>query len=432
MAWYRNSRFVYNALKLNLRSKTFGTIPTPRVHSNSSSLFYNQSTKCSGLFGSAKSGYFNGFKHHQEISSFSGFARRNYHGVKTEVSVEFRVGKLLLGIAIIILHSGMTAFLYLHPVVVPYTGRKHYVILSTTHENENGEFEKRKIQPATHPDTERVRSIFQHILESLEREINHHELELELELERDETFKEKTIWKEETDHDKDSRKKHSGAKITTNHEGMNWEIFVVDKPWVESSCIFGGKIVVYTGLLNHCISDAELATIIAHQVGHAVARHEAEHWTTLLWSILLVIYMTIFQILFTAPEFANAISKLLSRHPLLQKLWKIIQATAHHLLPRTALGVVGLFSLVFILYFGRKEIEADHIGVLLMASAGYNPRVAPQAYDKLAKPLGDWNCLATHPFARMRAKLLARADVMKEADKIYNEVVAGRAIQGLQ
>ncbi|XP_010671183.3 mitochondrial metalloendopeptidase OMA1 [Beta vulgaris subsp. vulgaris] len=413
MAWYRNSRFVYNALKLNLRSKTFGTIPTPRVHSNSSSLFYNQSTnKCSGLFGSAKSGYFNGFKHHQEISSFSGFARRNYHGDKTEVSAESLLEKLLLlAVALILI-----AYRHVHPVVVPYTGRKHYVLMSTTRENENGEVEKRKIQPATHPDTERVRSIFQHIIESLEREINHHELELE----RDETFKEKTIWKEETVDDKDSRKKHSGAKITTNHlEGLNWEIFVVDKPLVESSCLFDGKIVVYTGLLNHFNSDAELATIIAHQVGHAVARHEAEHWTALFWWSMLGFYVTLFEILFTAPEFANARSKLLLRHPLLQKVWKIIQARFHQLLPRTTLrlGFVGLSSLVFILYFGRKEIEADHIGVLLMASAGYDPRVAPQVYDKLAKPLGDWNCLATHPFARMRAKLLARADVMKEADK---------------
>nr|BAU25610.1 Oma1-like protein [Beta vulgaris subsp. vulgaris] len=427
MAWYRNSRFVYNALKLNLRSKTFGTIPTPRVHSNSSSLFYNQSTKCSGLFGSAKSGYFNGFKHHQEISSFSGFARRNYHGDKTEVSVESWLEKLLL-LALILI-----AYRHVHPVVVPYTGRKHYVLMSTTRENEIGEVEKRKIQPATHPDTDRVRSIFQHILESLEREINHHELELELELERDETLKENTIWKEETVDDKDSRKKHSGAKITTNHlEGLNWEIFVVDKPLVESSYLFGGKIVVYTGLLNHCNSDAELATIIAHQVGHAVARHQAENRTAFFWWSMSL-YVIIFEVLFTARKFANARSKLLLRHPLLQKVWKIIQARAPQLLPRTiCLSLVGLFSSVFILYYGRKEIEADHIGVLLMASAGYDPRVAPQVYDKLAKPLGDWNCLATHPFARMRAKLLARADVMKEADKIYNEVVAGRAIQGLQ
>nr|BBE27824.1 Oma1-like protein [Beta vulgaris subsp. vulgaris] len=429
MAWYRNSRFVYNALKLNLRSKTFGTIPTPRVHSNSSSLFYNQSTnKCSGLFGSAKSGYFNGFKHHQEISSFSGYARRNYHGDKTEVSVESWLEKFLVPIGLI-LTFGILGYPHVHPVVVPYTGRKHYVLMSTTRENEIGEVEKRKIQPATHPDTDRVRSIFQHILESLEREINHHELELE----RDETFKEKTIWKEETVDDKDSRKKHSGAKITTNHlEGMNWEIFVVDKPLVESSYLLGGKIVVYTGLLNHCNSDAELATIIAHQVGHAVARHEAEDSTAFFW-LLISLNVILFKILFTEPEFANARSKLLLRHPLLQKVWKIIQARAPQLLPRTiCLSLVGLFSSVFILYYGRKEIEADHIGVLLMASAGYDPRVAPQVYDKLAKPLGDWNCLATHPFARMRAKLLARADVMKEADKIYNEVVAGRAIQGLQ
>ncbi|KMT09206.1 hypothetical protein BVRB_6g133080 [Beta vulgaris subsp. vulgaris] len=57
MAWYSNSMVFYNALKNSSSSRTFGI---PRVHPNSSSLFSNQSNKCSGLFGSAKSGYFNG------------------------------------------------------------------------------------------------------------------------------------------------------------------------------------------------------------------------------------------------------------------------------------------------------------------------------------------------------------------------------------
>jgi len=76
----------------------------------------------------------------------------------------------------------------------------------------------------------------------------------------------------------------------------------------------------------------------------------------------------------------------------------------------------------------RMEIEADYIGLLLLASAGYDPRVAPTVYEKLGKlggdALGDY--LSTHPSGKKRSKLLAQANVMEEALMIYREVQAGR------
>ena len=79
------------------------------------------------------------------------------------------------------------------------------------------------------------------------------------------------------------------------------------------------------------------------------------------------------------------------------------------------------------------ELEADYIGVLLSASAGYDPRVAPQVYDKLQQVGGSsalHDYLATHPSGKKRAKLLSEAKVMEEALSIYREVQAGRGVKG--
>ncbi|KAF3617041.1 hypothetical protein FXO37_34801 [Capsicum annuum] len=79
------------------------------------------------------------------------------------------------------------------------------------------------------------------------------------------------------------------------------------------------------------------------------------------------------------------------------------------------------------------EMEADYIGLLLMASAGYNPRIAPSVYEKLGKISGESalrDYLSTHPSGKKRAQLLAQAKVMDEALTIYREVQAGKGIEG--
>lgn len=78
-------------------------------------------------------------------------------------------------------------------------------------------------------------------------------------------------------------------------------------------------------------------------------------------------------------------------------------------------------------------MEADYIGLLLIASAGYDPRIAPSVYEKLGKVTGDSllrDYLSTHPSGKKRAQLLAQAQVMDEALSIYREVRAGRGIEG--
>ncbi|KAI3928054.1 hypothetical protein MKW98_023655 [Papaver atlanticum] len=167
---------------------------------------------------------------------------------------------------------------------------------------------------------------------------------------------------------KKSREK--GFRVATYHlEGLNWEILVVDKPEVNALCIPGGKIVVFTGLLDAFRTDAERATIIAQEVGHLVVRHKAE------------------------------------------------------------------FSHIFFLLH-VNEMEADYIGLLLLASAGYDPRMAPQVYEKLGEfsgesPLDD-DSLATHPSGIKRAEVLSRDKVMGEALSIYKESRSGILLEMLR
>lgn len=79
------------------------------------------------------------------------------------------------------------------------------------------------------------------------------------------------------------------------------------------------------------------------------------------------------------------------------------------------------------------EMEADYIGLLLLASAGYDPRVAPRVYEKLGQLTGESalrDYLSTHPSGRKRAELLRQAKVMEEALGIYREAIAGHGVEG--
>jgi len=65
------------------------------------------------------------------------------------------------------------------------------------------------------------------------------------------------------------------AKVA-DQKDFRWEFVVVDKPIANAFCLPGGKVVVYTGLLPITPTDDALASVLAHEIGHAVARHGAE------------------------------------------------------------------------------------------------------------------------------------------------------------
>lgn len=186
---------------------------------------------------------------------------------------------------------------------VPYTQRKHFILLSRDVERRIGEaqFEqlkasfKGKILPPLHPESVRVKLIAKDIIDALHRGIRHERVWSDpsysseepalpglsfrkspdvVSALRGEESKVDEYWNHEDEilDDKwvqQSRKvgKVRGLQPATQHlEGLNWEVIAVNEPVVNAFCLPGGKIVVFTGLLNDFRSDAEIATVIAHEV----------------------------------------------------------------------------------------------------------------------------------------------------------------------
>ncbi|TKY45069.1 Mitochondrial metalloendopeptidase OMA1 [Spatholobus suberectus] len=135
-----------------------------------------------------------------------------------------------------------------------------------------------------------------------------------------------------------------GSGLAEGHrrETLSWdkEDEILDDKSVQQS----RKKVVFTGLFEHFKSDAEIATIIGHEVAHVVVRHFAEEISKKLWFVILPL------ILMVKPD-------------------------------------VNIMQFIFVLLI--MDIEADYIGLLLIASAGYDPRVAPKVYEKLREIVGD-------------------------------------------
>lgn len=160
------------------------------------------------------------------------------------IPVTVGVGAFLYGIVMTIRDGNLET--------IPYSKRRHVVLLSVAKEKEAGEevfknkkkeFGKKILSPH-HPYSVRVKSISTQIIKALERDLM--------------IGKEQQQGKGYDEGDKLLMKEHL--------EGLNWEVLVVDKDVCTSFCIPGGKIVVYTGLLKHLKSDAEIATVIGHEV----------------------------------------------------------------------------------------------------------------------------------------------------------------------
>ena len=162
----------------------------------------------------------------------------------------------------------------------------------------------------------------------------------------------------------------------------SWEFNLVQDPEVNAFCMPGGKIVVYTGLMELVGSDDELAVVLGHEVAHAVAKHANERMSQ--------------QMLASAG--AQAVDWAT------QERSAVIQAAAS--------GVYGLGAQVgALLPFSRKhEAEADYMGLALMTMAGYNPDAAPVFWRKMAAKGGEKppEILSSHPSDASRVAAIER------------------------
>ncbi|MBN8249942.1 MAG: M48 family metallopeptidase [Verrucomicrobia bacterium] len=182
---------------------------------------------------------------------------------------------------------------------------------------------------------------------------------------------------------------------------MDWQVSVVRSPQVNAFCLPGGKIVVYTGILPVARTEAGLATVMGHEMAHATSRHGAQR---------------LFQ-----SQMANTLMQGAQMSVALGDLPVDQQ--------RTILGAIGAGAKFgVILPFSREhESEADAVGLLYMARAGYDPRESVGFWQRMAEASQGGQppeFASTHPAHDTRIENLKA--LMPRAIQEYEQAAAGK------
>lgn len=177
-------------------------------------------------------------------------------------------------------------------------------------------------------------------------------------------------------------------------DNYNWEFNLVESEEVNAWAMPGGKVVVYEGLLPITKDEAGLASVLGHEIAHAIAKHGNERMSQVL----------------IAQMSGMALSKALEEKPgKTQQLWM------------TAFGIGTQFG-VILPYSRLHESEADHIGLIFMIMAGYDPNSAIEVMERLGavnngqKPP---EFLSSHPSSEARIRKIKEA--IPEAMKYYKK-----------
>jgi predicted Zn-dependent protease len=177
-------------------------------------------------------------------------------------------------------------------------------------------------------------------------------------------------------------------------EGYKWEFNLVEDPNVNAWCMPGGKVVVYTGILPITQTEAGLAVVMGHEIAHAFAKHGSERMTQ-----SLLVNMG-----------GMALESAIENRPAqTQELFKQSYGLG------TQLGFLLPYSRV-------QENEADHLGLIFMAMAGYNPNEAVAFWQRMAatkKGAKTSEFLSTHPADETRIQNIK--DLIPEAMQYYRE-----------
>ena len=158
---------------------------------------------------------------------------------------------------------------------------------------------------------------------------------------------------------------------------LDWEIKLIESAQKNAFALPGGKIAIYTGILTVAKNEAGLATVMSHEIAHVIARHGAQRMTR--------------QMLLQGAMIGAGLS---------------MKNRTQRNLVLTALGVGVLYG--FTLPFSRShESEADQIGLIYMAKAGYNPNEAIkfwQRFSKVKDQKGPPEWASTHPADKTRMR----------------------------
>ena len=171
-----------------------------------------------------------------------------------------------------------------------------------------------------------------------------------------------------------------------------WEFNLVQDKQVNAWCMPGGKIVVYEGLLPVTQDEASLAIVMGHEIAHAVARHSAERLSNAY-----------------KEQYGAAALSALMQGAGVSSGWQQLAGLVHQ-----------YGGALFTSGFSRKqESEADHIGLIFAAMAGYNPEVAVSFWQRMSSATGGGSnsLFADHPSDATRIQQIQ--GWLPEAQKYY-------------
>lgn len=182
-------------------------------------------------------------------------------------------------------------------------------------------------------------------------------------------------------------------KMGDRVKGYKWEFNLVNDDQVNAWCMPGGKVVVYSGLLKVTQTEPALAVVMGHEIAHAIARHGNERMSQ--------------QLLAQAGGVALNVA-VANKTPQAQQAFM------------TAYGV-GTTVGVLLPYSRLQETEADELGLIFSAMAGYDPREAPAFWQRMSKVGGASppELLSTHPSDQTRINNLNK--FMPKALKYYKK-----------
>jgi predicted Zn-dependent protease len=176
-------------------------------------------------------------------------------------------------------------------------------------------------------------------------------------------------------------------------DGYKWEYSLVESDVPNAFCLPGGKVVIYTGILPYTADRNGLAVVISHEIAHAVARHGNERMSQQL--LLQLGGVALSEAVKNKPEETKSIYN-------------------------TVYGI-GAQVGVLLPYSREHELEADKLGLVFMALAGYDPQTAIGFWERMSKIGGEKppEFLSTHPSDANRIKKIKEA--MPEVLQYYKK-----------
>lgn len=182
-------------------------------------------------------------------------------------------------------------------------------------------------------------------------------------------------------------------KLTKRLKDYSWEFNLIEDPNVNAWCMPGGKVVFYTGILPITQNETGVAVVMGHEVAHAIAEHGGERMSQGLIQQMGGVALSV------------AMSE---KSEQTRNLWMAAYGAG------SQVGVMLPFSRM-------HESEADKLGLIFMAIAGYNPNEAIAFWERMAKLKGgnQPEFLSTHPSDKTRIDDLK--EYMPEAMKYYKK-----------